>query len=1211
MKKSTLFFKVMVLLALLVPWAAWGQDDVSTRTFPGGGDEWWKDSKTKGTLTLTIDGNGNIVDGEYKSSYYNGIKAEESVSNGVLSFDLQDWKFPKSYYDFPVIHSSFGWDAKRYFSIKLDGENEGGHETVKISKDQNALSDYNNKYFKIKVTKGGREGNIKVVFKKGQTDISNNLTFSYAEKKGSKPYDGKNISVDEAKDGLTILNNASKWNGEYTITVEEGKDVGKYDITVTIKTSEYTANKTFTDAYEITPKELTVTIKGQTKILPGGTIETDASQWAEIKDKETAIISGDEVSLTGKIKEGEEGKLVADGDITTSNTNYTVKTVEPGTLTVKYELTDENWKQILNVTGEGKYPYDGEEHAATVTGKDGIDLSNCIEIVYRKKIEQGGTSIIEGKPVNAGEYEIVIRANEECDNVTITGENKQITVGEITINKREITVTGSLTIKEGEPLKDSYKFSDIEELNATGIIKGEEETVKAAITITPKNKEKPTASEDAFTITLAETVINYTISEESKIALVVEEDPDKWQEGEAVETIVVSVNSSNVITKSDKDDYKVLEGGALQISFDKGTLAGYKISKEENQPVVSGEVSQYFAWEAIGNSYDVLMVRGQDGAYNAIPNSVKIRITNEEKDGYIQINFVKDESTEEPGGDDEDMAWADDENKKASITVYVDKSSGQPLKSEPAMDPTSFAIDLTKFEELEGEWSFATTEETKAIIDKDLRALYSFVVFEGDLLLEPQPEFNSESLSSVKVKIENGDNVGYLEINFKTITVIAEDDINKGGDDDNNNDQIDDDETTFVGDATGGKYVIYDGMSHGLGMLEITVDGETKVLKETDGAYDVVYGESEEEPVDAGTYSATITFNEAMGYSGTVTLTNSVVIAQRPITLYFSFEEGILEGEEFVLGENVFIDVKEGSFAEGEKAEFDELIEKGIISAKFALGETQSDGTVEVKLVSFNYPAGEVSGYDLKYSNYDPKLLTGHVKEHGEGGTETELPDAGEAGEDGIIDYPGEGDSGVIVGDVDIIDEETGIGGSGINYRQYELKFCETDFFPNLNDYEVEGLKLFSRHNKFYTKANGSFTIWYEKDGVKNGEYGDYRIYISRNGADGDYSELKLDEVSDYFQIRNVNSDIWVRIYYGTGFPVANEEITATDARAYAQANKIVVITPEPTDVQIISMAGAVVATDQVTGQREFANLAEGVYIVRMGETVIKLQVRN
>ena len=470
MKKSTLFFKVMVLLALLVPWTSWGQDDVSTQSFGG---SWHDNSKTKGTLTLTIDGSGNIVDGEYKSSNYGGIRAEESVSKGVLSFDLQDWKFAESR-NSPVISSSYGWNAQSYFSIKLDGENEGGHETVKISKGQNALSDFN-KYFKIKVTKNHNEGNIKVVFKKGQTSLSDATVIINSDaQSGTKTYDGKPITV-EVKVGnktLTLGEDYVVVIGNKTITIaselpkdvkiENGKVVN-YEITIKAKEcGNYSGEKANVTA-KITPKELTVTIKDQTKTLPGGKIETDASQWAEIKDKETAIISGDKVSLTGKIKEGEEGKLVADGDITTSNTNYTVKTVEPGTLTVKYELTDENWKQILNVTGEGKYPYDGKEHAATVTGKDGIDLSNCIEIVYRKKIEQGGTSIIEGKPVNAGEYEIVIRANEECDNVTITGENKQITVGEITINKREITVTGSLTIKEGEPLKDSYKFSDIEE----------------------------------------------------------------------------------------------------------------------------------------------------------------------------------------------------------------------------------------------------------------------------------------------------------------------------------------------------------------------------------------------------------------------------------------------------------------------------------------------------------------------------------------------------------------------------------------------------------------------------------------------------------------------------------------------------------------------------------------------------------------------------
>ena len=104
---------------------------------------------------------------------------------------------------------------------------------------------------------------------------------------------------------------------------------------------------------------------------------------------------------------------------------------------------------------------------------------------------------------------------------------------------------------------------------------------------------------------------------------------------------------------------------------------------------------------------------------------------------------------------------------------------------------------------------------------------------------------------------------------------------------------------------------------------------------------------------------------------------------------------------------------------------------------------------------------------------------------------------------------------------------------------------------------------------------------------------------------------MKFDEVSGYYQIRNVQSDVYVKIYDADGFPVANEAITAQDFRAYAQPNKIIIITPELTDVQIISMAGAVVATDKVTGHREFANLAEGVYIVRMGETIVKLQVRN
>ena len=189
-------------------------------------------------------------------------------------------------------------------------------------------------------------------------------------------------------------------------------------------------------------------------------------------------------------------------------------------------------------------------------------------------------------------------------------------------------------------------------------------------------------------------------------------------------------------------------------------------------------------------------------------------------------------------------------------------------------------------------------------------------------------------------------------------------------------------------------------------------------------------------------------------------------------------------------------------------------------------------------------------------------------------------------------------------------DDEDDDSTSGAYKKRFRLYLANEDYFPKdcEEDYELEGLVLFSRHDKKYTHAGGSFTIWYEQFGEPN--VGNYRVFWSKT-AKGEYEEVKFDEVSEYFQIRDVHSNVFVKLYYETGFPVSNGTIEATEARAYAQPNKIVVITPEPTDVQIISMAGAVVATAQVAGQQEFANLAEGVYIVRMGNEIIKLQVRN
>ena len=1192
MKKSTLFFKVMVLLALLVPWTSWGQSQL-----PGGIDE----NDVIAQETMVLGENGDIPD----DNSGGGKNVNLSEFNFKPGYTSDDWDFVKPA---SVLPDDSGVEVRISGNLKLDGRPKEGVDAI---------------YIKIK-NNNGDEKWARYGFIEDGTIVIENLQIAYSEENGSRVYNGKALIAEEVKEGLTIT--AKNKNGEpieigddaYTISVPENSiDKDIYTITVNI-TGEYAGVMTATTTFEITARPVTVTLEGlELKKGANGTNlkASDYASYFKFEEENTqdksGLVRGEKAKVTGTFDidtqtVGDASFSTDDLDVVPDNSsfaseNYTIKWYGKATITKKDFSEGGEGGQggtiivtVVDKTYNGK-PVDSPEVKDSETT---LEKDKDYTVTYKDENEKD----LEKAPSNAGTYTVVITPTESGDYEGSPIEKN------FTISKAKVTVAGTLTITEGDKLKDSYKFDDIKDLKADGIVEGEEETVKAAITITPKNKENPTASDDAFTITLAETVINYTISEESKIALVVEEDPDKWQEGEAKAEVTVYVNEEGQLK------YDEGYGSSVNITLDGiSELAGWSFVLEENPEedfdvlaVMSGDevVMEGLSWATLITTDKVITglqvsSENKNSIYESLTESksVKVRLEKDGADGYLLITFKQGESTEEPGGDDEDMTWA--ENKKASITVYVDKSSGQPLKSEPAMDSKGFAIDLAKFEELEGEWSFATTDDN-AIIDKDLSALYSFVVFEGDLLLEPQSEFNSESLSSVKVKIENGDNVGYLEINFKTITVIAEDDINKGGDDDNDDEQIDDDKITFVGEATGAKYVIYDGLPHGLGMLEITVDGETKVLKETDGAYDVVYGESEEEPVDAGTYSATITFNEAMGYSGTVILENSVKIEKRPLNISFSFSEPIEEGKVPTL-DDAEISLGETSLGEG-----DYLTD--CIDVTFRISNEQNADKkydVYIEHISITNSTSENNGFNP--SNYDITIVC-------KGGVSVKMEDTDGDGvlNDNDEDFNDDSVGDIAVDDIETVDPDTGEGSTGTFYKKYELYLANKDYLKNNEEtrehYASEGLELFSRHNKKTTWAGGSFTIWYEHNGEMN--EGGYRIFWS-NRADGDYKEVKLDEVSGYYQIRNVNSNVYVKIYYETGFPVANEEITATDVRAYAQANKIVVITPEPTDVQIISMAGAVVATDQVTGQREFANLAEGVYIVRMGETVIKLQVRN
>lgn len=366
--------------------------------------------------------------------------------------------------------------------------------------------------------------------------------------------------------------------------------------------------------------------------------------------------------------------------------------------------------------------------------------------------------------------------------------------------------------------------------------------------------------------------------------------------------------------------------------------------------------------------------------------------------------------------------------------------------------------------------------------------------------------------------------------------------------------------------------------------------------------------------VDAGTYSnITIqpleaSFAETLDTDGNefYTITdapNIVTIAQRPLNIYFSLSATqIKEGE--VPNVNMVNVQCEQNGVNNNRG----LVKKEQPSVSYAIDYVLNEEQTEMTVFITNVKVEDTGENGFKKSNYniaceiDNQLYKLPGEEVGED-------------EEGVSEFPDASDlkePGVEIGTIPVVPEETGEGG-GTTDKRYQLFLANKDYLKTdvktVEYYEDLKLELFSRHNKKYTDAGGSFTVWYEKDGEAN--VGGYRLFWSKSGEHGDYQEVKFDPVSEYFRIDNVHSDVYVKIYDADGFPVANEAITAQDFRAYAQPNKIIVITPEPTDVQIISMAGAVVAADKVTGQREFANLAEGVYIVRMGETIVKLQVRN
>lgn len=1175
MKKSTLFFKVMVLLALLVPWTSWGQ----SLTDP--------ELPTEAT-NLDIIGSKNMVlesDGTIPGNNQGDDKPKNFNLDGdftpIGDNDLTGWTFTGT------VHPK-----DNGLGDNLVVRENGTHVQIKEKNNKPKVS-----AIYLEVKKDDETKWVVFGFYESGTTIIDKLNISYTEENGSKVYNGEAIDADDIKAGLTVsatvgTKTITFAEGEYTITpptaaVDANEDPG-YTFTITITKEGYVGSGT--ETYKITKRPITIVVK------EGANLEYevgDAAPTFEAKDYLTVADGTDDNSgLVGSETPTFTGNLTVTGFSTdkagtftieqgsadiTDNTNFKKNNYNPtwsltdAKITVKRKTvdpdditgTDSDGKTIVGSTESYEVTYDGKEHGVATV-----------------KI---GETILDSKDYTV-KYD---EADTKPKDVKLTDDENEEVVA--------YTVTISL---------DEEKYEVEGEKPITGRIK----ILQRDLTV--KGKDNVTIQWNGNTmVTTASTYLEF--------------EAEDWASGEGG-TLSGDVK---IEKNAEGDGYIITKGENTGITWNEGTTdTNYKV---DWSALTSGISAGGSPTETEGE--DITLDPGAEGEENVILSNSE---TTKEYNGYAYLVSQ--------------VAGVDINENNATVTIVKDGAdSGENIEIKDVGTYT-ITVDYTK----EG------TRYTSTRIFKITPALLTITVGEQTVQITSMDNLNKDGLSSAKgftstITEGEGGNVtveGLKDtdnVSFEGNSLVLADKENWALG--TNTDAI-----QLQQDVTDGNYTItevkgtltvqylinndnkegiiafnngetryYDGTAISADGITVTIPGIEGNLNSDQYEVTISAGEGgDTELADAGTYTATVTFTEGSNIviDENVTLSAECEITKRPLILYFSFEEGIEKGEELVLGENASVEVAPtndtdnlGFANNDEKAEFDALLGTEI-TAEFHLGDEQANGMYEVILESFTFPVEEVGDDDLTYDNYDVRLLVGHLDADGTGEDqdEVDLPDSEDGGEDGNITYtPDEEGDDDVVGVIDPVDPNTGIGGSGTNYRQYELKFCETDFFTSLNDYDEKGLKLFSRHNKKYTKADGSFTVWYEKDGVKNAEYGDYRIYISRNGAKGNYTELKLDEVSDYFQIRNVQSDIYVRIYYGTGFPVANEEISATEARAYSQAGKIVVITPEPTDVQIISMAGTVVANASVAGQQEFANLTEGVYIVRMGETVIKLQVRN
>lgn len=1080
------------------------------------------------------------------------------------------------------------------------------------------------------------------------------------------PYDGKSYTLSKLTVGQTVIN-LDESNVSYTysetegggyVDLEEGqevKDAGWYKATVNLNTTLYPNSTDLVYTIHITPRELNVKVEPQT--IKVGNIEGDpTTTWNVVFGKddntntvtienvvrnETAVFEdGATLDLTedakAKVTAEEAGKYesaitnselaLADGtepDNAFKAKNYELK-LTAGTLTIIRVLGNDDKDNIKggedgetedgNFNDDGDYqliggngediiyngkPYEvndlylmvGEDGSKTATKIEGF----AVEYLVDSSIEDN-TAALSGQDnkqaINAGHYiaKITITANAEEEQYFEATSPIEM---KFEIKPKAAKVTGTYQCQIGADLSSGVDVSTLT-LSSDDFVSGEEATYSGTIKLKEdKNTNTEGEQPDAFDCTNviataaeegnAFKASNYDIT--YNISLVVGKITINPNPGEGEDGDDITGGEDNTDPKN--DDLDDTEDFVMIVPDGEGEISVYDGNTHELSLLII---------KTDNGTYTLKETEDYTVSYTSNDNDIKLKDSKPFHAGkYTATITLNDDSKYQIG---------DGSSKEFTLTIKiaqrpltVDLNIPATIKSDQDLDNlsswwSSNAIKLENIVSTEEIAAKGTLSNAAAHINSPLPATgqnvtvtvtdvelsdsdpfftnnYAITYKNGDTTLTLSDTDNDSENDDTSItdgtEVEDSDKI--------TIDPTDPDTDITGGEDTDEDEDLDDKDYILVSTGDGNDVnAVYDGETHTIEYMVVTVDGKTYKLNATEDFTVSYTGEGLEngQPHDAGTYTASI---EMIGkYTGNFDL--NVTIKKRSLAVYFNFPLAIYDKNQISWSKDL---ITYKGLVEGETPAIPDECHLEVRGNRVWLVDFAFNDDPASEFETDNY----IVNYQGNTGDITVNINEGTDDDH-DGDIDVELPD-------GDIDLNPDDDPNHGGGDH---------GGSGIN-RPVHYYNIYVDTAATCDGVELS-------FSKEVVREGNQVSVYIDKI-LEGYNANDMKLWFKRS-LFGYWEELEEGVQPGEYIIDHIYTDIYVKVTDVEHLPTGLEEVEG--AKVYTQDGNIYVYTPSRMPVWIVSMTGALLRNEEQVGLQSYDRLTRGIYIVRVGEQVFKIQLK-